>query len=143
MSSTFIKPVFPILELCMLFPQFTNFSYFKLFWWFESFRGFAIEQDSVLQNLWLLQQDCDLTCEIRKFWSEFGYIKRQNQSIYHLLLHGLTPRTPPENPGGMVQFLYFFFLRRGGELFSFRNDFGGPGGIHTGLVRILVSGIQL
>ena len=37
------------------------------------------------------------------------------------------------NPGAMVQFWYFFFSRRGWELFSFGNDFAGPRGHSHGI----------
>jgi len=47
------------------------------------------------------------------------------------------PQDPPGNPGGMVQFGYFLFTRRGGELFSF--GLRRP----TGCSRVLVSGISL
>ena len=40
------------------------------------------------------------------------------------------PRGIHENPGGMVQFWYFFFPRGWGVLFSFGNDFAGSWG-HT------------
>ena len=52
---------------------------------------------------------------------------------YHLLLRGSTPKTSPGNPGAMVQFWYFFFSRRGWELFSFGNDFAGPRGNSHGI----------
>ena len=45
----------------------------------------------------------------------------------------LTPghlRRTLRHPGVMVQFWYFFFSRKGGELFSFGNDFAGLWG-HT------------
>ena len=43
-----------------------------------------------------------------------------------------------QDPGGMVQFWYFFFPRRGGELFSLETTSPDHGDIPTGFVRVLV-----
>ena len=72
-------------------------------------------------------------------------MKSENFDL-NFLLHGLIPRTPPGNPGGMVQFSYFFFPRReggGGWWLFLETTLVDHGDIHTGLVHVLVSGIQL
>ena len=56
-------------------------------------------------------------------------LKNAMYCTYHLLPRESTPGTHA-NPGGNGTVLVFLFSQRGGELFSFGNDFAGPRG-HT------------
>ena len=54
---------------------------------------------------------------------------------YHLLPCGSTPGTPSGNPGGRVQFWYFFFPKGGGSCLVSKTTLLDHGDIPTGFAR--------